>query len=83
MIELNPTEWKSSDRALIAAHRTNRLIGAVCWLLAFSVSFYIRTLWMAPARHDHSVPPPGNYEWTPEHGLKPLTAGFPATQPRQ
>lgn len=30
----------------------------------------------APARADV---PPGNYAWTPEHGLQPLSAGSPAT----
>lgn len=78
LIELNPKEWRSSDRVPML-RGNNKAIAAVCGLLAFAVSFYARVLWTAP-KPDHTIVPPGAYAWTPEHGLQPITSGSPPAQ---
>lgn len=81
MIELNPKDWSSKTRPERPKYTLKIFLAA----LALSAAFNHRSLVNAVSSlyaPDHSVVPPGQYEWTPEHGLRPLTAGSPATQPR-
>jgi hypothetical protein len=46
-----------------------------------SVVSAVSSLYAEPV--DHSAAPPGNYTWTPERGLQPVTSDFPAIPPRR